>query len=135
MNKKGDKSMIQHFRVARHTEDIEEVRVFYTQLVGLSILSEFNDHGYRGIMLGHKEQNWHLEFTVSNKKPMHHTDEEDVLVFYFNEEEEYLDAIERFRDAMIDSVKSINPYWDEYGRTYIDPDGYRIVICHKEWIN
>ncbi|WP_371418616.1 hypothetical protein [Acidisoma sp. S159] len=26
------------------------------------------------------------------------------------------------------AVASFNPYWDQLGRTYEDPDGYRVVI-------
>ena len=25
-----------------------------------------------------------------------------------------------------------NPYWNRYGRTYLDPDGYRIVIAVRD---
>ena len=127
--------MPQHFRVARHTSNIEKIREFYTELIGLKVLYEFNHDGYRGIMLGKKSHDWHLEFTVSNKEPNHSFDEDDVLVFYFSEDKKYIEILERFKFAMIDPVKSSNPYWDIHGRTFVDPDGHRVVICHKEWEN
>lgn len=127
--------MIQHFRVARHTKNIDKVKDFYTRLVGLRLLYEFNHDGYIGVMLGQKEDNWHLEFTMSDKEPKHCSDEEDVLVFYFDNDKKYIEVLERFKFEGIDPVESANPYWDVYGRTYIDPDGYRVVMCHKEWKN
>jgi hypothetical protein len=27
-------------------------------------------------------------------------------------------------------VASFNPYWDRSGRTFEDPDGYRVVLQH-----
>lgn len=127
--------MIQHFRVARHTSDIDKIKEFYIGLVGLKLLYEFNHDGYLGIMLGQKEDDWHLEFTVSDKEPKHCSDEEDVLVFYLADDKKYIEALERFKYSGVEAIKSANPYWDIHGRTYIDPDGYRIVICHKEWVN
>ena len=30
-------------------------------------------------------------------------------------------------------VKPFNPYWDKNGRTFEDPDGYRVVLQNAEW--
>jgi len=30
-------------------------------------------------------------------------------------------------------VKPFNPYWDKKGRTFEDPDGYRVVLQNAEW--
>jgi hypothetical protein len=32
-------------------------------------------------------------------------------------------------------VASFNPYWDARGRTFADPDGYRVVLQRAEWSN
>jgi hypothetical protein len=37
------------------------------------------------------------------------------------------------RLAGYDPVASDNPYWDRTGRTYEDPDGYRMVLHHGAW--
>ena len=29
---------------------------------------------------------------------------------------------------------SFNPYWDANGRTFVDLDGYRVVIQNKAWV-
>ncbi len=26
-----------------------------------------------------------------------------------------------------------NPYWDKLGRTFEDPDGYRVVLQNADW--
>ena len=28
------------------------------------------------------------------------------------------------------AVKSFNPYWDQCGKTFEDPDGYRVVLAN-----
>jgi len=30
-------------------------------------------------------------------------------------------------------VKSFNPYWDRKGKTFEDPDGYRVVLQQASW--
>ena len=30
---------------------------------------------------------------------------------------------------------AFNPYWETRGRTYEDPDGYRVVLQQAEWSN
>jgi hypothetical protein len=30
-------------------------------------------------------------------------------------------------------VKSYNPYWDDKGVTFEDPDGYRVVLQNDSW--
>jgi prolyl oligopeptidase len=30
-------------------------------------------------------------------------------------------------------VEPVNPYWKRAGRTFEDPDGYRIVIQRETW--
>jgi prolyl oligopeptidase len=32
-------------------------------------------------------------------------------------------------------VSSFNPYWETRGRTFEDPDGYRVVLQQAEWNN
>lgn len=33
------------------------------------------------------------------------------------------------------AVASLNPYWELHGRTFEDPDGYRVVIQRAAWVN
>lgn len=53
---------------------------------------------------------------------------EDLVVLYFPEAAEWQAACDRMQTAGFRPVKSFNPYWDVRGRTYQDPDGYRVVI-------
>lgn len=32
-------------------------------------------------------------------------------------------------------VSSPNPYWNRWGVTVEDPDGYRLVLCERAWSN
>jgi len=41
------------FRVARHTDSLENIVTFYTNILGLQVLGDFKDHdNYNGVYLG-----------------------------------------------------------------------------------
>jgi hypothetical protein len=116
-------------RFARHTNNLTKLIEFYTKIVGLEITGQFNNHaGYNGVFLGKENFPWELEFTDSNSKTHHEFDDDDILVFYPTSIEELVDINERFNTNRIAKVKPKNPYWQENGNMYLDPDGYRIVI-------
>ncbi|RXK82919.1 VOC family protein [Filimonas effusa] len=120
-------------RVARHTMSLQPIITFYTNLLGLEIIGDFKNHqNYDGVFLGLKDAGWHLEFTVSNEPPVHTVDEDDLLVFYADNYEAYLDLLKRAAELQIPGVKPKNPYWLANGTTLLDPDGYRIVITYKK---
>lgn len=118
-----------NFRYARHTDDLESLVKFYTEIVGLKQLGEFKNHSsYDGVFLGVPESNWHIEFTQSNETAKHKPDDDDLLVFYIKTEKE-LDVIsEKINKAGIQIVKSKNPFWNENGFEIKDPDGFSIVF-------
>ena len=118
-----------NFRVARHTDSLEPIIKFYRDLLGLEVIGKFINHNkYDGVFIGKEGLHWHLEFTTSNQSPKHLTDKDDLLVFYLDTEEEYNLLKRKFNDNGLSSVQSKNPYWNNNGTTYIDPDGFRIVI-------
>jgi len=55
-------------------------------------------------------------------------EEEDVLVFYPNTRLEYEHILEKINNFSIKIIEAKNPYWNENGKMFLDPDGYRIVI-------
>ena len=118
-------------RIARHTSRFEEITNFYTQILGLEVLGEFKDHaGYKGIFLGLTDADWHLEFTSDGSEPQHDPDKDDLLVFYPQSGSEYTNILQRFNDAGIARVAAKNPYWNDNGVLFEDPDGFGIVISH-----
>ena len=78
------------FRFARHTNDLEQLKSFYTSVLGLELLGSFENHnGYDGLFLGKPNENWHLEFTKSDEVISFNFDEDDILVFYPNSKLEH----------------------------------------------
>ncbi len=118
------------FRYARHTTNLDSIKTFYVDLLGFEILGSFESHDqYDGLFMGKKGADWHLEFTVSPTKPNHQPDEDDLLVFYFDTEEERAQRVSIIENAGIKSVNAINPYWNENAITYEDPDGFNVVLA------
>ena len=124
-----------HLRVARPTDDLAAVVAFYRDGLGLHVLYEFRDHdGFDGVMLGRKGTAYHLEFT---RKAGHRVGRaptaDNLLVFYLPDEPEWRAAVDRLERAGHLPVESFNPYWDRSGRTFEDPDGYRVVLQNERW--
>ncbi len=117
-------------RVARHTNNLKAIEEFYCKIIGLDNLGGFQEHeGYNGLFLGKRGLNWHLEFTQSNEPAHHHPDEDDLLVFYVSDEEEFNDFKRLFSIKKIEILPAKNPYWNRNGLLVKDPDGYGVVIC------
>ena len=124
-----------HLRIARPTDRLDEIAAMYREGLGLEDLGGFESHdGFDGAMLGAPGGGWHLEFT-------HHRDhavtpsptEEDLLVFYLPDEGEWTAACRRMVAAGFEEVTAYNPYWDQHGQTFQDPDGYRVVLARRAW--
>ena len=121
------------FRVARHCKSLEPLIEFYTKNLNLKVLGTFKSHNkYDGVFLGKEDLGWHLEFTVSEDLPNHHFDEDDLLVFYVNTEEEFNKIINKFKKNGIPSKVPKNPYWNKDAYTYCDPEGFRIVVSLRK---
>ena len=122
-------------RIARPSADLRAATAFYTHALGLEVLGAFTDHdGFDGVMLGHEGWPYHLELTHRPGAPIApRPTEEDLLVFYLPDGGEWSAAVQRVRDAGASEVASANPYWDVRGVTFVDPDGYRVVLEHDSW--
>lgn len=80
-------------------------------------------------MLGHKGAGHHLEFTAKNGHTAGRAPTDDnLLVFYLPEGDDFKEAVARMEKAGFGAVTSFNPYWDRCGKTFEDPDGYRVVL-------
>lgn len=120
---------IPKLRIARPTHRLKFLSEMYAEGLGLQMLGEFHDHeGFDGVMLGHPNHNWHLEFTSSHHPAGKAPTRDNLLVFYYPDPEEWQDRCICMEKAGFQPVKSLNPYWDPNGQTFEDPDGYRVVI-------
>lgn len=127
--------MKHHLRVARPTNNPDEIIRFYKDGLGFKILSFFEDHdGFDGIILGHPHMDYHLEFThQKGKKVPDASTKENLLVFYIPEKKELENLIGKMSQLGYHPVKSQNPYWDLNGKTFEDVDKYRVVLYHSIW--
>jgi catechol 2,3-dioxygenase-like lactoylglutathione lyase family enzyme len=124
-----------HLRVARPTDDLAAVVRSYRDGLGFAVLGGFTGHdGFDGVMLGHAGAAYHLEFT---RKAGHQAGaaptEDNLLVFYLPDRGEWERAVARLEAHGHHPVTAFNPYWDRRGRTFADPDGYRVVLRNAPW--
>jgi len=127
--------MIPTLRVARPTNNLAALRHFYVEGLGLQELYAFVGHEeFDGIMLGYPQAPYHLEFTqqAHHQVPAAST-AENLLVFYLPEPKAWQAAVARMEAAGYQAVPAYNAYWDQLGRTFEDPDGYRVVLQQAAW--
>ena len=124
-----------HLRIARATNDLERTAALYRDGLGFEEVGRFEDHdGFDGVMLGHPGGGYHLEFTRQRGEEVPRAPtEENLLVFYLPDREDWERACARAEAAGFVRVASNNPFWDRDGRTFEDPEGYRVVLENSAW--
>ncbi|ATF92552.1 VOC family protein [Cedecea neteri] len=125
-----------HMRIARPVSDLEKSSEIYCAGLGLQQIAEFSDHdGFSGVMLRLPSQGWHLEFTVCQHHPIiPRPTEDDLLVLYVPDHVEWVTTCARMVAAGFTRLDAFNPYWDVKGATFVDPDGYRVVLQNSDWV-
>ena len=115
-------------RLARPARDLTRSTRFYRDLIGLAPVGSFENHdGYDGVFFalpGGAE----LELTAGPAQPASSTDE-DLLVLYVRTWAEVEAVGARLTTVGVTRIPNRNPYWNRSGLTFLDPDGYRLVIA------
>lgn len=124
-----------HLRIARPVANLAYSTRLYMEGLGLVELGRFEDHaGFDGVMLGQPGAGHHLEFTHARHHPVAPAPTpEDLLVLYVPDATDFALRCQRLLDAGFAPVASFNPYWDQRGRSFQDPDGYRVVLQNAAW--
>ena len=107
----------------------------YCDGLGLCVLAGFENHaGFDGVMLGAPGSSYHFEFTRCRIHPVTPAPTpEDLAVFYVPDANEWRRLCAAMSAAGFLEVASFNPYWAACGRTFEDPDGYRVVLQNAAW--
>ncbi|MCI3929103.1 VOC family protein [Streptomyces sp. AN091965] len=125
-----------HIRIARPSRDLAAAERFWVEGLGLSVVY-CKDEGGPGehalLMVGWPDASWHLELVHGAPVDSRPT-EEDLLVVYVDGEVPD-DLVARLEAHGGKRVLSPNPYWNEWGVTVEDPDGYRLVLSTRAWSN
>lgn len=118
-------------RVARHTDQLDELVRFYRDGLGLVEVGGFRDHGgYDGVFLAVPGTGTHLELTSGGSHGAPRPHPESLLVLYLGDDQ----AVETIAARLgIDPVVPANPYWAEHASTFADPDGFRVVLVPGRW--
>lgn len=122
-------------RIARPSNNLNQVALMYQQGFNFEVLSRFENHdGFDGIILGHPHSAYHLEFTHHRGTIVDNAPTQDNLLIWYVPSitnNQYL--TDKLLNAGFIHVKSYNPYWDLNGKTFEDCDGYRIVLSLDDW--
>ena len=125
-----------HLRIARPSHDLPAAERLWVHGLGLQVLWRTPADGrdeHDLVMVGWPGASWHLELVadLEGATPPAPT-EEDLLVLYLGAPAD-ADLLDRLTEAGGTRVKARNPYWEQWGITIADPDGYRLVLSHSTW--
>lgn len=123
-------------RIARPSKDIDKIAKIYCLGLDFEIIGGFKDHGsFDGIMIGNKELHYHFEFTKYNREGLEEGRQtgEDLIVFYIRDKQEWENRCEKMKKAGFEEIRPFNSYWSCSGKTFLDPDGYRVVIQNGDF--
>lgn len=131
-----------HIRIARPTRDLAAAERFWTRGLGLDVLyrkepapAAGNGEEYALLMVGRHGAAWHLELAADPESPVAPSPgEEDLLVVYLGAPVPP-HLVARLEENGGRRVPARNPYWDRWGVTVEDPDGYRLVLCTRDWVD
>jgi hypothetical protein len=109
-------------RIARPPDNLTAIAEMYATGLDFVVLAEFHDHdGFDGIILGHPQHPYHLEFTTQRGHRVGKAPTQDhLLVFYLPDRAEWEASCARMLAAGFQRVPSYNPYWEGHGRTFED---------------
>ena len=114
--------------MAHPSGDLDRSGAFYRDLLGLRPTGGFAGHGgYDGIFFG-LPGGGELELTAGPATPRPGSDE-DLLVLYLPTLDDVRETAAELEAAGVPTVPAANPYWNRWGRVFLDPDGYAIVIA------
>ncbi|MCI2423573.1 VOC family protein [Saccharopolyspora sp. K220] len=125
-----------HIRIARPSKDLAAAEQFYVAGLGLEVL--FRASGGRPgehdlLMLGWRNASWHLELVAGDEAVPPQPSQEDLLVIYLAGPVDQV-LVDRLVAAGGRQL-SQSEYWDRWGVTVADPDGYRLVLSTRSWSN
>ena len=123
-------------RIARPSGDLGAIERFWTRGVGMEVLWRTEgdaEGGHRLAMVGIPGAPWHLELVDDPAAAAESSPgPEDLLVIYLGEPADQV-LLDRIADAGGRRVAARNPYWDRWGVTIADPDGYLLVLSERTW--
>ncbi|KAF9347317.1 hypothetical protein BGX34_003245 [Mortierella sp. NVP85] len=130
---------------------------FYQTALGLDLIASFDNHrGFDGRILSLPSGSpgipapWHLEFTYhhgnsgkaegeeqghspNTQESFRAPTQDNLLVLYLKDRAEVEAKKKRMEEFGYEAVESVNPYWDDHGFTFEDPEGWRVVLSWLEW--
>jgi catechol 2,3-dioxygenase-like lactoylglutathione lyase family enzyme len=125
-----------HVRVARPTRDLAAAERFYVDGLGLEVqwrTTERVPGKHDLLMVGPAGGSWHFELTHDPENPIEPTPTvEDLFVLYLGGPVDE-SLVARLVASGGTRVSNHNPYWDEFGVTVEDPDGYQLVLSTRTW--
>jgi hypothetical protein len=61
-------------RIARPTDHLAAIAEMYAKGLNFTVLAQFQNHGgFDGVILGHPQHPYHLEFTTQHRTPGRHS--------------------------------------------------------------
>jgi catechol 2,3-dioxygenase-like lactoylglutathione lyase family enzyme len=115
----------------RPTRDMARLLRFYRDLLGLPVLYQFGDEADPGgAMLGLPGASHHIELLAVTDGACAPPSKHNIMVLHIPDRAERDAIADRLRAAGHVETRPANPWWNERGITFDDPDGWPVVLSH-----
>lgn len=125
-----------HVRVARPSRDLAAAERFYVDGLGLEVqwrTTERVSGKHDLLMVGPEGGGWHFELTRDPSTPWSLPRPPRTCSWSIWGRPSRRRRWSGCSPCGGTRVAAHNPYWDEYGVTVEDPDGYQLVLCSRTW--
>ncbi|MBL6431183.1 MAG: VOC family protein [Alphaproteobacteria bacterium] len=130
----GSSPKVPVLRVARPTNDLRRSSASTCKAPASGACRVTDHDGFSGTILGFPGAPWHLEFVLETGQVAPRAESpENLLVLYLPDPDEWRLAVDRMTAHGYEPVPAHNPYWEVAGKTFEDPDGYRLVFQNRAW--
>ncbi|MFE7647897.1 VOC family protein [Streptomyces phaeoluteigriseus] len=122
--------------MARPSRDLAAAERFYVAGLGLEVIwrtTEPVPGEHDLLMVGPPGAAWHFELTHDPERPIEPTPTPDDLFVVYLGAPVDPSLVDRLVAHGGTRTPAHNPYWDQYGVTVADPDGYFLVLCSRDW--
>ena len=119
------------------TQSIDECIRFYKDMLSFTDVLEKQEGSHYEIIFHNAALSKSLFLRIRQTSYEKHIkpSQDHLIIFYLSNKDAYTELVDKLSRSGVKQVKSLNPYWDKVGKTFLGPDNYRIVICPGDYMD
>ncbi|AKP72844.1 hypothetical protein Psal006b_02950 [Piscirickettsia salmonis] len=87
------------------------------------------------VILYSNELSQNLFLCLLEEEEKKYLSKEHLVIFYLNSVEKFKTLCEQLKQEGVQQVKAFNPYWNDFGATFMIGNAFRLVLCSGGYLN